>query len=396
MGRLIGIRHRVKKTVDGEARPTEVAIFITTASSQPVLYKLDDELAELDFVFGLFPVSYREANKNEDLSKFFSRHIKEKKAKDDNGGEIIKKFVHEQYDGFGGGDIVVSMLGGSGRKMMFALSRRAEQIGAKVFWISSGILKKLREQDKDKDAENVATLFIKQPHLFHQVTVKDRDLIILREKLDGRVDAMKARIACEQRLTQRTIGKIFCSEEGMYPEEKLEEIFDKEKANDSIFQSLLAEENDREKELVRHVKELDIYKNLFEPIEGCDPMIASRIIASIGDIKRFDGNVARFKAYCGVHLRDGKFARRRNNQAANWSNEIRQAMYLLVDQFNRRADSVWGIKFREIKGKIRDTHPETVGENGKKKHTLMHIHRMAKWRTLTKFTEWLFKEWNKQ
>lgn len=280
--------------------------------------------------------------------------------------------------------------------MIFALSRKAEQIGAKVFWVSSGILNKFREGDKEKDAENVARLFIKNPALFHEVTVKDRDLIILRERLDARTDAMKARIACEQRLTQRMIGNIFCSEENLYPEGKLEDLFDQEKANDTIFQSLLAEEKAREKELTACVSAMDVYKNIFGPIEGCGPMIASRIIASVGDIRRFDGNVARFKAYCGVHLRDGKFARRRNNEAANWSNETRQAMYLIAKQFNKRPNSAWGIRLREIKEKMRAAHPEAVEENGKKKYTPIHIHKMAKWRTLTKFAEWLFKEWNKQ
>mgnify|MGYP001610891068 FL=1 len=141
---------------------------------------------------------------------------------------------------------------------------------------------------------------------------------------------------------------------------------------------------------------MDIYKNIFSPIEGCGPMIASRIIASVGDIRRFEGNIAKFKAYCGVHLQDGQFARQRNNEAANWSNEIRQAMYLLGEQFNRRPNSVWGMKFREYKEKMRNSHPETVGEGGKKKYTPSHIHKMAKWRTLTKFAEYVFKKWNKQ
>lgn len=381
MGRIIGIRHRTKMTKEGEARPTEVAIFENTDSSAKT-YKLEDELAELDFVFGRFPVSYRKKTENEDLFKFLSRHV--------------KTSVPASYNGLTSEDIVVSVLGGSGRKMMFALSRRSEQIGAKVLWVSSGTLNKFREGDKEKDAENVVKLFIKQPDLFHEVTIKDRELILLRERLDARIDAMKARIACEQRLTQRMIGNIFCKEEGLYPEGEMEELFAEEKTNDSIFQSLFLEEKAREKELTACVSAMDVYKNIFDPIEGCGPMIASRIIASIGDIRRFEGNVAKFKAYCGVHLRDGNFARRRNNEAANWSNEIRQAMYLLGEQFNRRPNSAWGMKFREYKEKMRIAHPETVGENGKKKYTPIHIHKMAKWRTLTKFAEKLFKEWNKQ
>lgn len=398
MGRIIGIRHRVKKTVEGEARPTEIVIFDDSSLTSQTAYKLDDEMDELDFVFGRFPVSYREAEEGEDLSKIIFRHLhlREKKSKDEDGAEIIKALVPTSYDGMRIDDTVVSILGGSGRKMIFALSRRAEQIGAKVLWISSGLLNKFREGDKEKDAENVVRFFIKQPDLFHEVTIKDRELILLRERLDARVDAMKARIACEQRLTQRMIGNLFCNKEGLYPEGELEELFAEEKTNDTIFQSLLLEEKAREKELTACVSAMDVYKNIFEPIEGCGPMIASRIIASVGDIRRFGGSIAKFKAYCGVHLRGGSFARRRNNETANWSNEIRQALYLLGEQFNRRPDSVWGIKLRAYKEKMRIAHPEIIGENGKKKYTPIHLHKMAKWRTLTKFTEYLFKEWKKQ
>lgn len=396
MDRIIGIRHRVKRTVKGEARPTEIVIFAGSSLNNPIVYKLDDEMDELDFVFGRFPVSYREVGEGENIGGIISRHIKEKKSKKEDAEEITKKLVPTSYDGLRTGDTVVSLLGGSGRKMIFATSRKAEQIGAKVLWVSSGLLNKFRDDDKEKDAENVVRLFIKQPELFHEVTIKDRGLIILRERIDARTDAMKARIACEQRLMQRMIGNIFCNEEGLYPEGEMEELFTEEKANDSIFQSLLSEEKAREKELIACVSAMDVYKNIFEPIEGCGPMIASRIIAFVGDIRRFDGNVAKFKAYCGVHLRDGNFVRRRNNETANWPNEIRQSMYLLGEQFNRRPASVWGTKFREYKEKMRVAHPEVVGENGKKKYTPIHIHRMAKWRILTKFAEKLFKEWKKQ
>ena len=55
MGRIIGIRHRVKKIVEGEARPTVVAI---KDGRESKYYELSDENAELDFVIGLFPVTY--------------------------------------------------------------------------------------------------------------------------------------------------------------------------------------------------------------------------------------------------------------------------------------------------------------------------------------------------
>ncbi len=39
-------------------------------------------------------------------------------------------------------------------------------------------------------------------------------------------------------------------------------------------------------------------------------------------------------------------------------------------------------------------HPEVVEtEAGKKRYTKGHIHKMAVQRTLTKFVEWLWREW---
>lgn len=85
MGRIIGIRHRVKRTKDGEARPTEIVVFADSSLTSPTAYKLDDEMDELDFVFGRFPVSYKEAVLGEDTSTVIFRHIKEKKSKDEVG-----------------------------------------------------------------------------------------------------------------------------------------------------------------------------------------------------------------------------------------------------------------------------------------------------------------------
>ena len=104
---------------------------------------------------------------------------------------------------------------------------------------------------------------------------------------------------------------------------------------------------------------------------------------------------------------DGRFPRRREGELANWSPSARQALYLLADQFNRRPDSVWGEKLLLNKLRMREKHPEPVEvevesrENGKtvkktvKRYTNGHIHKMATWRTLSRFVEWFTREWLK-
>lgn len=352
--RYIGIRHRVKKTAEGESRPTEIAII---DGDNVITYSLEDEDEELLWI----------------QDKFERKNSK---------------------DGLKQGDVVAMVLGGSGDRLAFALSRQAEKVGAKVFRIPSFQLKKERPEDKDKDAINLAKLIYAKPELFYSVEVRDRALIRMIEIFRARIEAMKARIGCEQRLRQNLVGRIFCNKEGLFPEGEIESLFNEAKANDTILMALVTEEEKRKKELEKALQEVDIYRQLFEPIQGCGPSIASRLIAAIQDIRRFATD-AQLKTFCGVHvLPNGKFARhRKNGEVANWHPDARQALYLLGDQFNRRPDSVWGKKLRECKVNFRKTHPEIILVEGKKRYTDGHIHKMAIWRTLTKFVENLHKEW---
>lgn len=346
MGRIIGIRHRIKRTAEGGASPTQLCVYTENGQKTFLVLKTEDD--ELDFV----------------------------------------------KSGWQEGDQVGMMLGGSGDNFAFALARRGRDIGASVFRIPPFVLISQfgKDRDKNDDAERIASLFVQEPELFYQVLERDLQVIWLRERLRARIDAMKARIACEQRLGQHLIGTIFCSPDGYYPEGAIEKQFDELKANDAIYLALVKEEAKRERELIKACEALDLYQQLFAPIEGCGPMIASRIIGAVVDVRRFETK-AQFRAFCGVHVKDGRFPRRRTNEVANWSGDCRQALYLLGDQFNRRPDSEWGQKLRAAKKKYRAAHPEVITENGKKRYTPAHIHRMATWYTLGKFAEWLFREW---
>ncbi|MFA6405615.1 MAG: transposase [Candidatus Paceibacterota bacterium] len=389
--RIIGIRHRVKKTAEGEARPTQVTIL---ENGKTTTLDLETETDELNFVLGIFPA---------------------------------KTGKTETLEGLQSDDKIAMILGGSGDNLAFALARRGQEIGATVHRIPPAVFKTVREKAGDKDAEFLAMELEKSPATFYQVGPRDLSLIWIRECLRSRVDAMKARIACEQRLRQHMIGAVFCSPEGKFPEGGIEKKFDDLKANDQIFKAVVAEEGKRERELIKACEGLDVYTELFKPVVGLGPMIASRIIGAVIDIRRFETK-AKLRAFCGVHLLgDGRFPRRRNNEVANWSKDCRQALYLLGDQFNRRPDSVWGKKLLEAKVKYRASHPYPVlvtndqgnfelhegffkknsngtynvigrggsheGLKGTIRYTNGHIHKMATWYTLGKFVELLFRDW---
>lgn len=332
---------------------------------------------------------------------------------------------------------------GSGDYMAYALANRAAYLGAgtSLWRLPPAALKRSRtdvglsDSCKDQDANIMAEAVLLNRTLFQYTGPRELGLLLVQMQWRALAETVAARIACSQRLHQLAVGRAFCSMEGQYPEGALTKYIDELKANDPGLQAHIAEERARERELVKILERIDVYQQLFKPvIEGCGPRIAARLIASIGSASRFS-TAAKMVAFCGVHvLPDGKFARKRTGQVANWHNDARQALYLLGDQFNRRPDSVWGQKLRLNKERARARHPFPVVvvknalgvetavhelrpgmfEHDKKRgrYTIQtdadpitvtgtlrygdaHIHNMALWRTLTQFTKWLWREWSR-
>lgn len=418
--RYVGIRPRVKVTADNEARPTQVAIH--GPGDEKVSYELASEQDELDFVLGHYPTGFRKVTSGEDISMFLEHHIE----RDDDGNPLK---VPAGFDGLKSGDLVSMVMGGSGDYLAFALSRKGEDIGARVGRITPFLLKSFRgEGVKDDDAKFLANLIRDKQNLFTPVYVRDRAIVNVRERQRQRIDIMKARIGCEQRLRQRFIGEVFCTPNGLFPQGAIEKEFDQKKANDVVLQNLKKEEAAANRELLKAVEATDVWKQVFSQVEGLGPAIAARLISVIQDIRRFE-NAGKLKKYLGAHVgEDGKFPRRRKGEVALWSNEGRGALFLLADQFNRRPDSLWGQKFLAIKAvySARYPHPHLafkhndveksvvlepgtfekkgtkyivsvegaqIEVSGKMRYFKGHIHKMASKTVSTQFVEWLFAEW---
>ncbi len=305
--RIIGIVHRRKKTKEEEVRPTKVAI--QKEGMKLITYDLAIETDELDFLLGRFPISYRKAEPQEDLKPFQLHHLKWRKLDEtekiedfaDSHVRVVKKKLYEvvdkvpaQYDGLKSGDAVAMPLGGSGDRFAAALSCRGEEVGAQVYRIPGNILLQLRgEADKDDNylvlAQELAAKLasgVKDMRPFYELRGRDRPLIRLKQVFMLRQQAMQDRIACEQRIEQAAIGAVFLSEEGKYPEGEIEDIYAAQKASDKILAGLQAEEYRRMTELKLAVHATPIWP-LFEAIKGCGEATAGRLIAAIGDIRRF-------------------------------------------------------------------------------------------------------------
>lgn len=388
-GRIISFAHRIKFTKAGEPRPSIVAV---SDGRKVVEHKLETELDEFDFIQGQFPTSYRKVLPNEDLTVFHDWQIN--RSKD---GTPLK--VPDQFDGLQPSDTIVTYFGGSGGAFCYAAFRKLKEINGQVLRIKPVQLKKARESnDKEKDHQLLLRLFNKQPEMFCPMVDKDADLIFLHHAFMAREEIKKARIACGQRIETSLIGRTFFSQQGGYPEGGLAKALIDAKANNLIFQGLEAEEKKQNRELEKIVRGLPVWEQIFEPIAGVGPVIAAGLIIAIGDIRRFEtpAQLKRFLGCCPneqgclLRLKDG------------YNPFGRQALYLLVDQFNRRPDSIWGQKLREYKVKLRMAHPEKVmgpsrSDPSKQvsRYSDGHIHKMAMWATLGKFLEWLHREWTR-
>jgi hypothetical protein len=293
--------------------------------------------------------------------------------------------------GIRAGDIVLTIMGGSGGFYVFALSRRLERLGAGgVYQIGSTLFKRLcdehkldRSKVKDIDDEGKRTevtfdhlalpkLFELASDKFHRVTARERDLIILTDVVRRRKEAMNDRMACAHRVLQRSKKMVYCTEEDAYPEGGVKVAIELSVSNDAILRNCLKEEHQIDAELKKLLHGLPVWK-VFEPIEGVGELTAGPLIVAIGDIHRFPGS-SQLKAFLGMHTlkQDGskfvkgekpefgnsKFARRRQGQLSNWNQEGRQALYQIAEQFTKwRQNSPWGQVAQEVEKRFLAKHP---------------------------------------
>lgn len=118
----------------------------------------------------------------------------------------------------------------------------------------------------------------------------------------------------------------------------------------SVFSPFMREMAATKKAIEKRLKSLDVYRQVLEPIPGCGPLIAARILAAIVDIRRFEG-LANLKAYAGYHhFDDGSRARRRAGKVSNWNTELKQAVFLWTEQTLKMSSSPWRHRLDQRRG----------------------------------------------
>lgn len=428
--RWIGIRPRIKGlgNEDNPPRPTEVCIITGDGTRHNV--ELKTEQGELDFILGHFPTGWRDVSVDEDISSV-PKHLvihddaEEAKRKD---RPLKPDQIPSGYIGLQTGDLVGMSLGGLGDLMAYSISRNGENGGFAVKRLPPYKLKEEREKrklEKGDDADLLAVLIQESPEIFRDLAKRDRAIVKLRETERLRKFVQGDRKACAMRVRSAVMGSIFCSEEGGYPEGGLEKVFELALANDPVLVALEEKEGRLNKQLKSACEDLPIYRAIKPLITGAGPSILGSIFASIQDIGLFD-TPGKMKAFCGLHvLQDGSFPRKRVGVKCNWNPGSRQAFFLLGDQFNRRPGSFWGSRLIANKSeyKVKHPHPILVASDGKEyplidgqfrkkngQYTITtaigdivvsgkqkwfngHLHKMAIWKTLGEFAEWLYWKW---
>ena len=161
--------------------------------------------------------------------------------------------------------------------------------------------------------------------------------LMLEDMLGGEVNEV------ERKDFFAMIGTAF--EGGQLPQRATEEtiavivnaLLESDSFRSTVFNRLKAQKKSIEKLLTGSKKKGDpkpaneIYEKVFEPIQGCGPLIAARLITSIGDIRRFE-TFPKLKAFAGYHhFEDGSRARRKAGTVSNWSPTLKQGVYLFCD-----------------------------------------------------------------
>jgi hypothetical protein len=432
--RIIGVRHRQKMTQDGEARPTALCVTRAGDPSKNSEILLETEQDEIDWAHGMLPIKFREAASDDKLEDFLPWHLQWKKVKE---GELIEGLpkshirvdgklterLHKvpcEFTGLEKGDTILMLAGGSGDLFGHLLSRVGEENGSVVMRTSAARAKESRKGSAYEKVEflhiGLVWMYASDSEKFRKLLPRHLAQVEIKEVYLRFADVQEDRKACGLRLYQRAKRDAYL-QKGVETSAMvaIQERHKKLLASDPVHLALLTEEKGVEKEALKIMEGMLQYQRIYEPVKGIGPRIALRLISSLLDITAFE-TPAQFAAYCGTHVLgiDGKklqkgdipptdrgvFPRKRRGVVCDWKPVLRQALYLLDDQFNRNPKSYWGQRRIAIKQAYREKHPVPVQMPNEKeelvwRYTDGHIQKMATWKTLNKFCRWLFKELKK-
>jgi hypothetical protein len=318
----------------------------------------------------------------------------EAKVMDEEGNKSSLKDVNakiEFINSLGIDDEIYLEFGSGADKFALACLKK----GVKVFRLPTAVLKPMRDKDKDKDAELILKLALESSELFYKARKKDEKVLeiglLLQKYYIVQEDIRKKAF---QRLFLAEADQLLVDGE---PVADLEKKLRDEIAKHPMFAGALTEEKRIYRQIDKLVREMPLFKAVFEPIKGVGGVIAGRIIYAVADIRRFP-SFPTFKNYAGYGFNtDGRAQRRKKGELASWNRIFKQAVYLFCDQVVRRKEKCqpWHDILMARKAYEREKFSEIEVKNGKKFFTKGHIHNKAFRHLGQKFLKHIWTEWRR-
>lgn len=127
-----------------------------------------------------------------------------------------------------------------------------------------------------------------------------------------------------QKVKNEFAGRMRASEDVEHmPEERSQELDDYKKSLEIAEKKLI-------KIIEPYLKEIPVYNEFLIKIKGCAVRMSACVVASVQDIKRFQ-TVSKLWAYAGMHVINGKAARRKKGEKANWNSFLKTKLHVLAD-----------------------------------------------------------------
>ena len=191
------------------------------------------------------------------------------------------------------------------------------------------------------------------------------------------------------------------------------------------------------KELGKLLELIPIYVAVRARVKGAAVSILAPILASIIAVQRFL-TMGAFRKYMGAGLKDGKFMKMTAGTTLGYNPKCRQSLYQFIQQIVKgNAEEFWCDRYKENVAMYKALHPNPVlvelvkaneesgrkfnlvpgtfieeKKSGKKSWTFNleggittvvekayflynpgHLLKMAQWRTITEFSDWLYWFW---
>ena len=395
---------------------------------------------------------YRDRKKEESEESFSGHHPTQLvKVEKRQIGSITVSVVSEvacEFAGVSSGDITASFLGSTGARVLAGLIHRIKE-GVTVKGITVfGFMAFAPDCPDEERALTMAKALVEKATLvdspFYPVFESSLSQIKMGALLDIFIETQQARIAQGNRVFASASNRTFLDSALFNSDDSIETLAEKAMETDVVHVGLIAEEARLKKELGKLLEQIPIYVKLRERVKGAAVSILAPIIASTIAIRRFP-KMGSARSFWGTGLKDGKFMKMTAGTTLGYHPGCRQAMFQFGQQIiKKNAEEFWCERYAENVAmyKTRYPHPVLVelvksavaGEEkkwvesgrkfnlvpgtfteekaqGKKKWIFTlpggnlvvekayflynpgHLLKMALWRTLTEFSDWLYWFW---